>query len=181
MVFTHSAAWKNSETDLMVNFYHAYSHRGRKLQLSPFTHCPFGFPLPTISKNSLYTLFCPLILDHGVLLKISTSGPKILISNFLFDTSPSPKLSICDNQVLTSSDESPGRTIPIRSRVSQTLVFLISTILPRCHHAGFSSWTIIFRPTQNRIPEYRHFVERQWIGRCSFRHNHGSQWPRKYS
>ena len=28
-----------------------------------------------------------LILNHGVLLKISTSGPKILISNFLLDTS----------------------------------------------------------------------------------------------
>ena len=48
---------------------------------------PVGFPLQTISKNSLYTLFCSLILDHGVLLKISASGPKILISNFLFDTS----------------------------------------------------------------------------------------------
>ena len=48
---------------------------------------PVGFPLPTISKNSLYTLFCSLILDHGVLLKISTSVPKILISNFLLDTS----------------------------------------------------------------------------------------------
>ena len=31
--------------------------------------------------------FCSLILDHGVLLKISTSGPKIIISNFLLDTS----------------------------------------------------------------------------------------------
>ena len=47
--------------------------------------------------------------------------------------------SICDNQVLTSSDESPGHTIPIRSWVSQTLVFLIRAILPRCHQVGFSS------------------------------------------
>ena len=52
-----------------------------------FNTSPVGFPLPTISKNSLYTLFCSLILDHGVLLKISTSAPKILISNFLLDTS----------------------------------------------------------------------------------------------
>ena len=28
MDFAHSAAWKNSETDLMVNFFHAYSYRG---------------------------------------------------------------------------------------------------------------------------------------------------------
>ena len=48
---------------------------------------PVGFPLPTISKNSLYTLFCPLILDHDVLLKISASVPKVLNSNFLLDTS----------------------------------------------------------------------------------------------
>ena len=48
---------------------------------------PVGFPLPTVSENSLYTLFCSLILDHGVLLKISNSVPKIIISNFLLDTS----------------------------------------------------------------------------------------------
>ena len=52
-----------------------------------FHTLPVGFPLPTISKNSLYTLFCPWILDHGVLLKISASGSKVLISNFLLDTS----------------------------------------------------------------------------------------------
>ena len=52
-----------------------------------FHTLPVGFPLPTISKNSLYTLFCSLILEHGVLLIISVSGAKILISNFLLDTS----------------------------------------------------------------------------------------------
>ena len=52
-----------------------------------FHTLPVGFPLSTISKNSLCTLFCSLILDHGVLLKISASGFKVLISNFLLDTS----------------------------------------------------------------------------------------------
>ena len=52
-----------------------------------FHTLPVGFPLPTNSKNSLYTLFYSLTLDHGDLLKISTSGPKLLISNFLLDTS----------------------------------------------------------------------------------------------
>ena len=52
-----------------------------------FHTLPVGCPLPTISKNSWYTLFCPLILDHGVLLKISISGPKVLFSNVLLDTS----------------------------------------------------------------------------------------------
>ena len=36
-----------------------------------FHTLPVGFPLPTISKNSLYMLFCSLILDHGALLKIT--------------------------------------------------------------------------------------------------------------
>ena len=47
-----------------------------------------------------------------------------------------PSSSICDNQVLFSSDESPGHTLPIRSCVFQTLVFFICTILPRCHPGG---------------------------------------------
>ena len=52
-----------------------------------FNKLPVGLPLPTISKNSLYTLFCSLILDHGVLLIISISGAKIIISYVLLDTS----------------------------------------------------------------------------------------------
>ena len=48
---------------------------------------PVGLPLPTVSKNSLYTLFCPLILDHRASLIISISGAKILISYVLLDTS----------------------------------------------------------------------------------------------
>ena len=63
----------------MVNFSHACSYRCGNYNFS-FHTLPVGFPLPTISKNSLYTLFCPLILDHGVLLKISASGPKVHIS-----------------------------------------------------------------------------------------------------
>ena len=58
-----------------------------KLQLSPLEHCPLAFQLPTISRTSLFPLFRPLILDHGACFKISISGTKILISNFLFDTS----------------------------------------------------------------------------------------------
>ena len=47
-----------------------------------FRTLPVGFPLPTISQTSLFTLFCPLILDHGACLKISISGLKILHSKF---------------------------------------------------------------------------------------------------
>ena len=46
-----------------------------------FHTLPVGFPLPTVSKNSLHTLFCSLILGQGVLLNSSIYAPKILISN----------------------------------------------------------------------------------------------------
>ena len=52
-----------------------------------FRALPVRFPLPTISQTSLFTLFCPLILDHGVSLLISVSGPKIPVSLILLDTS----------------------------------------------------------------------------------------------
>ena len=48
---------------------------------------PVSLPLPAISKNSLYMLFCPWIPDHGVSFIISVSGAKILISYILLDTS----------------------------------------------------------------------------------------------
>ena len=67
----------------MVNFSHAYSYRGGNYNCFLSHTLPVGFPLPTISKNSLYTLFCSLILDHGVLLKISTSGPQNSYFEFL--------------------------------------------------------------------------------------------------
>ena len=50
-----------------------------------FRTLPVGFPLRTISKSSLFTLFCPLILDHGVCLIISISGLTILDSSALRD------------------------------------------------------------------------------------------------
>ena len=83
--------------------------------LVSFRALPVGFPLPTISKNSLSTLFCPLILDHGACFKISVSGlKKSSLANsarYFFV----PLFSICDNQVQLSSDESPYCIIPVRS------------------------------------------------------------------
>ena len=86
MIFAHSAAWKNSEKDSSVQFCTLLDIVSETAIVS-FRTLPVGFPLPTISKNSLYTLFCSLILDHGVLLIISISASKILISNILLNTS----------------------------------------------------------------------------------------------
>ena len=52
-----------------------------------FRTLPVGFPLPTVSQSSVFTLFCPLILDHGACFIISVSGLKILHSQILLDTS----------------------------------------------------------------------------------------------
>ena len=101
-----------------------------KLQLSPLEHCPLNSHCQQSPRVLCTRCFVPRILDHGVYFIISVSGFKILISNFLRDIFL-PLSSISDNQVLISSDDSPSRTIPVQSRISQTLVFLICTILPR--------------------------------------------------
>ena len=59
----------------------------RKLQLSPSEHCPLAFLRPTISWSFLFSLLCPLILNHDVGLISSISGFKILNSYILLDTS----------------------------------------------------------------------------------------------
>ena len=51
-----------------------------------FNTLPVGFPLPTFSTNSWYTLFYPWILDHSVSFIISIPGAKILISYVLLDS-----------------------------------------------------------------------------------------------
>ena len=50
----------------------------RKLQLSPFTHCPLVSHCHQSPRILCTRCFRSLILDHGVPLKISTSGPKFL-------------------------------------------------------------------------------------------------------
>ena len=91
-----------------------------------FHTLPVGVPLPIISK---YFVHAVLSLD---------SRPRRVFHNFHFWRQNyfvyparyffSPSIAISDNQVLISSDEVPGHTIPIRYWVSPTLVFLICTI-----------------------------------------------------
>ena len=99
----------------MVLLFPRLSISWRKTAIVSFHILPVGFPMPTISKNSLYTLFCSLTLDHGVPLIISISGPKILIPNILLDTSLHHSFQSVIIRVLTSADETPGHTVPIQS------------------------------------------------------------------
>ena len=104
-----------------------------------------------------FPLSTSLILDHDVFFFIILiSGQKSYFecfARYFF----SPSFSVCDDQVLTFSDESSSHTIPIRSWLSQTLGFLIWTILSTCLQMGFASSTMEFHPILNRIPEYHHF------------------------
>ena len=109
-----------------------------------FHALPVGFPLPTISKNSLYTLFCSLILDHGVLLKMFTSGPQNSYFEFLARYFSSPWLSICDNQVLTSSSRSYN--------YNTVLSFSDSRILSLYNPSKISSYGIFV--IDNNIPSH---------------------------
>ena len=158
LVFACLLTWRPGR-DVPIQDSTHFSHSAALKELGGgFRTLPVGFPLPTIFWSPLFMLFCPLILDHGVCLIISISGPKkscfVNLAQYFF----LPLSSICDNQVQPSSDESPCCTIPIRSWVSQTLVFWICTILPRCHQVGFASLTI-------KIPS--HFESNSWIS--SFR------------
>ena len=61
--FLTFAAWKSSEKGSVVSNLHAYSYRTAIVSCRTLA---VGFPLPTISQSYLFTLFCTLILDHGV-------------------------------------------------------------------------------------------------------------------
>ena len=78
-----SAAWTNSETDLMV----AYWYRGGNCNCLLSHHCPLVSHCQQSPRILCTRCVVPLIPDHGVLLIISNSVHKILISNFVLDTS----------------------------------------------------------------------------------------------
>ena len=81
MVLCHCEHSEGGElSDLSSPNTHYLAEKGRKLQLSPLEHCPLVFYCQQSPRHSLFTLFCPLILDHGVCLIISVSGFKILNS-----------------------------------------------------------------------------------------------------
>ena len=70
----------------MVNFFHAYSYRGGNCNCL-LSHTARWFPIANNLQEFFVHAVLFLILDHGVLLKIPNSVPKILILNFLLDTS----------------------------------------------------------------------------------------------
>ena len=72
MVFAHSAAWKNSETDLMVNFFHAYSCRGGHCNCL-LSHIARWFPI----ANNLQEFFVHAVLSPD-------SWPRRSSQNFQF-------------------------------------------------------------------------------------------------
>ena len=177
MVFAHSAAWKNSETDLMVNFSHAYLHRGGNCNCL-LSHTARWFPI----ANNLQEFFVHAAWNPDSWPRRSSQNFQFCSQNSYFEFPAryfsSPQFSICDNQVLTSSDESPGRKIPIRSwDLSDSRILNLYNPSEMSSGGIFSSLTIKFRLTLSRIPEHCHFEEKHWIGRHSSRQNRWLLWP----
>ena len=136
----------------------------RKLQLSPFTHCPLNSHWQQSPKIFCARCFAFLILDHGVLLKIANTVSKVVVSNFLPDTFFSPWFFFCDDQFLTLSDVFPGQTIPMQNWVSQTLVFLICTIPPRCIMRDFChrQWNSVSLRSNSWKSPIRRTIMKMW-------------------
>ena len=130
----------------------------RKLQLSPFEHCPLALHCQQSRR-----LLCSRFFTLWFLTTALVSQFPCLASKFPFRKSCSililPSSSICDSQVRLFSDESPHCTIPIRYWVSQTLILLIRKNCPRCHQMGFVSSTIEFHPILYRTHEHCHFEQ----------------------
>ena len=154
--FSYSAAWKNLGTKSAVSFLHVYLNRDGNC------NCLLWYTArwtPIANNLQEFLVHAVLSLD---------SWPRRFFHNFRFWRPNSyfvylarcffwPLSSVCDNQVLVSSDESPGHTVQY-GLVSQTLVFLICTILPKISSGG------IF-VIHNKIPS--HFESNSWIS--SFR------------
>ena len=70
-------------------------------------------------------------------------------------------LSTFDDWTSISSDESPCRTIPIRSWAARTHVSSICTDFPRYHRMESLTWIVELHPILYRIPEYCHHEEQQ--------------------
>ena len=67
-------------------FFHAYSYRGGNCNCL-LSNTARLFPIVNNLQECFLHAVLFLIIDHGVLLQISIAAPKILISNFLLDTS----------------------------------------------------------------------------------------------
>ena len=78
-LFLHPAASKNSEMDSAVIFC-TFIDIVTETAIVSFRALPVGLTWPTISKNSLSTLSCPLILHHCISFIISVCGPKVPVS-----------------------------------------------------------------------------------------------------
>ena len=78
MVFAHSAAWKNSETDLMVELFPRLSISWRKLQLFPFKHCPLVSQCQQSPRILCTRCFVPWFLTTAFFSKFPILFPKFL-------------------------------------------------------------------------------------------------------
>ena len=115
--FSHSAAWKNSETDSAVSVFHAYSYRGGNCNCL-LSHTARWFSI----ANNLLEFFVHVVLAFDSWPRHFSHYFHFWRQNYYFVFPAGyfflPWSSICDNQVQLSSGEFQYCTIPIRSWVS---------------------------------------------------------------
>ena len=78
MIFDHSAAWKNSETEFDGVTFPRLLISWRKLQLSPFTHCPLVSHCQQSPRILCTRYFVPWFLTTAFFSKFPFLIPKFL-------------------------------------------------------------------------------------------------------
>ena len=129
-----------------MSFFHGCSHRAGNCNCL-LSHIARWTPI----ANNLQEFFVHAVLSVDSWPRRSSQNFHFWHQNsyfeFLARYFPSPLSSICDNQVRLSSDESPGRTIPIRS-----LSLSDSRILNLYNPSKMSSEEICVIDNRNFIP-----------------------------
>ena len=163
-IFRSLPTWKTSEKDLAVSIMHANGHIVTETTIiSYWNSAPFELSIANnILEFFVHAVFDHLILDRGVLshsfhflcqnILISHDLCSILLFKHCF-----PFVMI---QVLISSGESrSGQTMPVRSWISQTLLFFICAN-PSKRSSEWNLFVIDNRnpvSLRNGILEYRQF------------------------
>ena len=153
MIFAHSAAWKNSETDLMGEFFQRLFISWRKLQLSPFTHCPlvshcqqsprilcprcfvpwflttaFFSKFPILAPKYLFRISCSILL-FTIVFNLWWSGPAFFFWWVSRSYNSNTVLSFSDSRILNFYNP---------SKMSSCGIFVVDSKIPS--HLESNSW-----------------------------------------
>ena len=140
--FSHSASWKKLEKDSAVSIFARWLISWTETAISSFTHCPVWLPIAnTLPKFFVHAVSSPEILTRALFSKFPFLLPKFLFSNFLLDAFSSPQFSICDYQILASSDESPFLFQDVTKLIFCYWWLFLMKLLKTCHQKIGLTWS----------------------------------------